>query len=90
MEVNGQLHDPVRMGEERKNLLPLLGCKPQIVQPEAYSLHDYATRFRPKSLVSSAQNSPLLFDLYFVLWSPPNVYTFKAIPRSEFENFCQI
>jgi len=44
----------------------------------------------PKAKYRTAQNSPLLFDLFFVLWGPPTVYRFKTIPRSEFGNFRQI
>jgi hypothetical protein len=84
MEVNGQLHAPVRTGEEEKNLLPLLGCKPQIVHPEAYSLHRLRYPVPPQKL-SIVQHKIALF---FVLWGPPALYKFKVFPRSEFENFC--
>jgi len=60
MEVNGQLHAPVRMEEEGKHLLPLLGCKPQIVQVEAYSLHRLRYPVRPQKL-SIVQHKAALF-----------------------------
>jgi hypothetical protein len=60
MEISGQLHASVRMGEEGKNLLPLLGCKPQIVQPEAYSLHRLRYPVPPQKL-SIVQHKTALF-----------------------------
>jgi hypothetical protein len=59
MEVNDQLHAPVRTGEEGEKIsYPFWDSNPRPSNPMPIQYIDYATRLRPKSQVSYSTKQP--------------------------------